>query len=147
MKNVLLKFFKKYWLCMLLSIIMVIGIALADHYSYLYVRGDDFDLIRPNLETDYMVLGLPLFSLVIGVISYIKAKNAWLPPLIVGIISFIYWSAFHTETLSGLGICIWIAYSMVHTLIGTAITAFIYELIRAIKRDAAFKKQKEERKG
>ena len=129
---------------MLLSIIMVIGVPLTDHYSYLYVRDNYF---KPNLETDYRFFGLPLFSLVIGVISYIKAKNAWLPPLIVGIISFVYWSAFHTENLSWLGICFWIAYSVVFTLIGTAVTVWICAIIKeikAMKKEEALEKEEQE---
>ncbi len=142
MKSFLLKFFKKYWLCMLLSIIMVIGIALADHYDHLFTR-DGY----PGFKFAYMFLGMPLLSQIIGGISYIKAKNIWLPPLIVGIISFVYWVWFDRQALNWFGAYAFVVRSMVYTLIGRAIALLIHTIIKAMKEEEALEKEREAQEG
>ena len=60
MKNVFLNFFKKYWLCFLLSVIMVVGIFLSTVYADLYESGKGY--IRLDLRELYLIFGLSLYS-------------------------------------------------------------------------------------
>ena len=48
MKNRVLSFLKKYWLCILLSVIMVIGMFLSTVYADLYESGRGY--IRFDLQ-------------------------------------------------------------------------------------------------
>ena len=50
MENGFLSFLREYWLCVLLSIIMVIGMFLSTIYANLYKSGSESDMIRFNLK-------------------------------------------------------------------------------------------------
>jgi hypothetical protein len=81
MKNRVLNFLKKYWLCFLFSVIMTIGIYVSTCYAHLYESGHG--MIRFNLRDLYLIFGLPLLSLIYGCLSYIKTKRVLLPQLIL----------------------------------------------------------------
>lgn len=133
MKNRFLSFLRKYWLCFLLSIIMVIGIYLSTCYAHLYESGSEGDMIRFDLRELYLVIGLPLYSVIYGCTSYIKTRRILVPQLILCIIAFLYWFRFDINELAWAGTYIWSVYPVIFSLIGTILTAFIYSIIKSIK--------------
>lgn len=133
MKNRFLNFSRKYWLCILLSVIMVIGISLSTRYANLYKSGSQGDMIRFNLRDLYLIFGLPLYSLIYGCLSYIKTKKIWFSHLILCIVTFLYWFRFDINTLAWAGTFIWSAYPVIFSLIGASITALIYYIIKSAK--------------
>ena len=132
MKN---RFLRNYWLCILLSVIMFVGMFLSTVYADLYKTGSDTDMIRFDLQDLYLIFGLPLYSLIYGCLSYIKTKKIWLPQLILCIVTFLYWFRFDINTLAWAGTFIWSAYPVIFSLIGASITALIYFLIKAMKEN------------
>ena len=133
MKNRFLNFLRRYWLCILLSVIMVIGVSLSTRYANLYKSGNDDSMIRFDLRDLYLVFGLPLYSLIYGCLSYIKTKKIWFPHLILCIVTFLFWFRFDIKALAWAGTFIWSAYPVIFSLIGTVITAFICYIIKSIK--------------
>ena len=132
MKKRFKDFIKKYWLCFLLSVIMILGMYLSDYYSDLYISGRGY--IKFDLRELYLIFGLPLYSLIYGSLSYVKSKKIWFPQLILIIVAFLYWFRFDINTLEWAGTFIWSAYPVIFSLIGTSITALIYKIIKAIKQ-------------
>ncbi len=133
MKNRFLNFLRKYWLCILLSVIMVIGILLSTRYANLYKTGSAGSMIRYDLRDLYLVYGLPLYSLIYGCLSYIKTRRIWIPQLILFIVSILYWKILDIYALEWAGIFIWTVYPVIFSIIGASITAFIYCVIIQLK--------------
>ena len=133
MKNRFLNFLKKYWLCILLSLIMVAGLYLSSHYADLYETGSEGDMIRFDLGDLYLIYGLPLYSLIYGCLSFIKVKKIWLPQLILFTITFLHWFIYGVDALFWGGTYLWSAVPVLFSLIGTRITVFIYKIIKSIK--------------
>ena len=131
MKNRFLNFLKKYWLCILLSVIMVIGLSLSTTFADLYESGRGY--IRFDLRELCLVFGLPLYSIIYGCLSYIKIKGIWVPQFILCIITFLYWFRFDIKALAWAGTFIWSVYPVIFSLIGASITAFIYYIIKSMK--------------
>ena len=132
MKN---RFLRNYWLCILLSVIMFVGMFLSTVYADLYKTGSDTDMIRFDLQDLYLIFGLPLYSLIYGCLSYIKTKKIWLPQLILCIVTFLYWFRFDINTLAWAGTFIWSAYPVIFSLIGTTITIFVFYIIKSMKEN------------
>ena len=131
MKNRFLNFLKKYWLCILLSVIMVIGLSLSTTFADLYESGRGY--IRFDLQALYLIFGLPLYSLIYDCVSYMKIKKIWIPQLILYLITFLYWFRFDIKALAWAGTFIWSVYPVIFSLIGASITAFIYYIIKSMK--------------
>ena len=131
MKNRFLNFLRKYWLCILLSVIMVVGLSLSTVFADLYESGRGY--IRFDLRELYLIFGLPLYSLIYGCLSYIKTKRIWIPQFVLSGFSFLYWFRFDIKALSWVGTFIWSAYPVIFSLIGASITAFVYYIIKSIK--------------
>ena len=131
MKNWFLNFLRKYWLCILLSVIMVIGLSLSTVFADLYESGRGY--IRFDLRELYLIFGLPLYSLIYGCLSYIKTKRIWIPQFVLSGFSFLYWFRFDIKALSWAGTFIWSAYPVIFSLIGASITVFVYYIIKSIK--------------
>lgn len=135
MKNRFLSFFRKYWFCFLLSIIMVIGIHLSTRYADVYKTGNVGDMIRFDLGDLYLIFGLPLYSFVYGCLSYTILKKAWLPQLILFGVTFIHWFIYGIEALFWEGTYILSAVPVIFSLIGTGIASFIYTIIKSTKKN------------
>ena len=135
MKNRFLIFFRKYWFCFLLSIIMVIGIHLSTRYADVYKTGNVGDMIRFDLGDLYLIFGLPLYSFVYGCLSYTILKKAWLPQLILFGVTFIHWFIYGIEALFWEGTYILSAVPVIFSLIGTGITSLIYTIIKSINKN------------
>ena len=135
MKNRFLIFFRKYWFCFLLSIIMVIGIHLSTRYADVYKTGNVGDMIRFDLGDLYLIFGLPLYSFVYGCLSYTILKKAWLPQLILFGVTFIHWFIYGIEALFWEGTYILSVVPVIFSLIGTGIASFIYTIIKSIKKN------------
>ncbi len=132
MKVRFLNFLKKYKICFLLSVIMVMGLSLTTRYAYLYESGD---YISFDLRELYLVCIVPLYSIAYGCLSYTIFKKIWFPQLIIFVIAFAYWFRFDTETLDWPGTYIWSVYPVVFSLVGTFITAFIFSIVKSIKKN------------
>lgn len=124
MKKRFLNFLRKYWICLLLSVLMVIGISLSTYYAESIL---------------YLIIGMPLYSLIYGCLSYIKTKKIWLPQLIIYLITCIYFFGFNLiidkEIDAWKNILLVSVYPVAFSLIGTSITAFIYYIIKSIKEN------------
>ena len=131
MKNKFLKFLSKYWICFLLSVIMIVGLSLSTRYAHLYESGSG--MIRFDLRETYLVGIVPLYSLIYGCLSYIKTRKIWISQFILGIVVFLYWFRFDIDTLAWAGTFIWTAYPFVFSLIGTFVTAFVCYIIKSLK--------------
>ena len=127
-----LNFLKKYWFCILLSVIMVMGNVFATYYSDLCTFGGD--AFRAGLDTIYQFIITPIYSLIYGCLSYIKLKKIWTPQLILYIVAFLYWFRFDITELTWLGTYIWSVYPTIFSLIGVGITVFIRRLIKVIQQ-------------
>ncbi len=128
MKNRFLAFLRRYWLCILLSIIMVIGVSLSTRYADLYETGSGADMIRFDLGDLYLIYVIPLYSFVYGCLSYIILKKVWLPQLILFTTTFLYWFIYGIDALFWEGTYILSAVPVLFSLIGTGIASFIYNL-------------------
>ena len=133
MKNRFLHFLRKYWLCFLFSVIMIIGLSLSTCYANLYESGRGY--IRFDLRELYLIFGLPIYSIMYGCLSYIKTKRIWVTQFILCIITFLYWFRFDINELAWAGTYIWSVYPVIFSLIGTILTAFIYSIIKSVKEN------------
>ena len=133
MKNKLLNFLSKYWLSILLSVIMVLGIFLSDVYADLCYFGKGY--IQLDLGGFYLVCGLPVYALIYGCVSYVKVRKIWIPQLILFIVAFLYWLTNGTNTLFWAGTYIWSVYPVVFSLVASSVTKLIYYIVKEIKED------------
>lgn len=137
MKNRFLNFLRRYWLCILLSVIMVIGMSLTTIYADLYESGRGY--IRFDLQALYLIFGLPLYSLIYGCFSYMKIKKIWIPQLILYLITCIYFLGTNLivdkEIDAWKNIFVFSVYPALFSLIGAGITAFIYKIIKSMKEN------------
>ena len=133
MKNGFLSFLREYWLCILLSVIMVIGLSLSTTFADLYESGRGY--IRFDLQALYLIFGLPLYSLIYGCFSYMKIKKIWIPQLILYLITCIYFLGTNLiidkEIDAWKNIFVFSVYPVLFSLIGASITAFIYYIIKS----------------
>ena len=136
MKNRFLSFLKKYWFCFLLSIIMVIGISLSTYYTDFYTIKSD--MIKFGLSSLYLIYVIPIYSLIYGCFSYMKIKKIWVPQLILYLITCIYFLGTNLivdkEIDNWINILIFSVYPVIFSLIVAGITAFIYNIIKSIKK-------------
>ncbi len=135
--NKIFEFFRKYRLCVLLSVIMVIGVFLSTVYADLYKSGSDYMSI--DLLGLYLIIGMPLYSLIYGCLSYVRTKKIWLPQLILYSIACIYF--FFSDLIIDKEIDAWAiillfsVYPVAFSLVGASITAFICYIIKLIKEE------------
>ena len=137
MKNRFLNFSRKFWFCILLSVIMVIGLSLSTVYAELYET--DGGYIQFDLEALYLILGIPLYSLIYGCLSFIKTNKILVPLVIVYLITCIYFLCTNLivdkELDNWISILIFSVYPVIFSLIGTGIASFIYSIIKSIKKN------------
>lgn len=136
MKNKFLNFFRKYWIYIVLNIIMVIGFVLSIIFANLYKTGGHS--LQFNLNDMYIFVVLPLFSLIYGVLSFIYCKNGHIPLLILYVTAFLclfVFSIISTGDFRVLISCLILAaYPILFSLFGTIIGILIYLLVRSIKK-------------
>ena len=139
MKNILFNFLTKYWLCILLSVILVMGIYLSSRYADLYETGSASDTIRFSLGDLYLIYGIPLYSLIYGCLSYIILKKVWIPQMILYFTTCTYFFGtnliVYKEVDNWKNILVFSILPVLFSLIGTAITAFVYCIIKSIKNN------------
>lgn len=130
MKNRLLKILRKYWGCILFSLIMVIGLFLTMRFADLCETGKGY--IRLNLYETYLILGIPLLSFAYGCVSYVVLKKLWVQQLILLVINIAYWIVFSVGSVAQklITTAVGSAYPVVFSLIGTLITAFICYIVK-----------------
>ena len=137
MKNRFLSFLRKYWFCILLSVLMGIGIFLSTYYAESYKIGSD--MIRLDLSSLYIIYFIPTYSLIYGSLSYVKIKKVWVPQQILYFITAINYFAINLiidkEIDAWKNILVFSVYPVIFSLIGTGIASFIYNIIKAIKKN------------
>ena len=132
MKKRFKDFIKKYWLCFLLSVIMILGMYLSDYYSDLYISGRG--TIRMGLGGLYLLLIVPLYTFIYGCVSFAILKKIWVPQFVLYVIVFFYGLIFDIDYPDLGGPLMWAVYPIIFSLVGTAITALTYKIIKAIKQ-------------
>lgn len=137
MKNRFLKLLQKYLFCLLLSILMGIGIFLSTYYAESYKIGSD--MIRLDLSSLYIIYFIPTYSLIYGSLSYVKIKKVWVPQIILYFITAISYFGINLiidkEIDAWKNILVFSVYPVIFSLIGTGIASFIYNIIKAIKKN------------
>ena len=133
MKNKLLNFLSKYWLSILLSLIMVLGIFLSDVYADSCKFGKGY--IQLNLWEFYLVFGLPVYALIYGCLSYIRLRKIWVPQLILFIVAFLFWLIYGLDAFFWSGTYIWSVYPVGFSLIASSVTKLICYIVKEIKED------------
>ncbi len=137
MKNRFLLFLKRYWLCLLLSVIMSAGFLLSTIYAGTYKIGSG--MLQFDLSILYLIYVVPIYSLIYGGLTYVKIKKVWGPQLFLYFTTVI--SLFYTNLVINKNIDAWkniltiSAYPIIFSLIGVGITALIYKAIKSIKKD------------
>lgn len=124
------KILRKYWVCILLSTIMVVGIFLSTRYADLYVV--DSGIISFDLSTLYLIYVVPVYSIIYGVLSYVVLKKVWVPQLILYVITVVGFVVNNLivdrEFDAVINILIMSVIPLLFSLVGTLITAFICRL-------------------
>ncbi len=131
MKNRFLGFLKKYWICILLNLILLLGMFLSKCFGNLYVIKND--LLSYNLHTLYVIKAIPIYSFVYGCLSYFVCKKIWIPQLIFAIstiLSFVLIASI-SKVVKDLiiGVLIITPFYLICSTIGTLITIVIYRMI------------------
>ena len=135
MKKALLKLFYQYRLLVLVNIIMIISTVLSSVMGDIYVVKNA--VLSYNLHSIFVLLILPVCSFLYGIVSYAIYKKIRCPQfllLITLVLSFLFAGLISLD-ISGLivGSFILTPCYMVVSFIGTAITAYIYCLIKSLK--------------
>ena len=124
------KILRKYWVCILLSTIMVVGTFLSTRYADLYVV--DSGIINFDLSTLYLICVVPVYSIIYGVLSYVVLKKVWVPQLILYVITVVGFVVNNLivdrEFDAVINILIMSVIPLLFSLVGTLITAFICRL-------------------
>ena len=136
MKNKFLEFFKKYWLCFLLSILKCIGKAISTYYADSLVIGSD--MIKFDLSDLYLIYVVPVYSLIYGISSYVRTKKIWVPQLILYVITCMYYFGFRLIVYKDIGAwenILMVSLSpVVFSLIGVGIVVYIrFVIINPLK--------------
>ena len=103
---------------------MVVGMFLSTVFADLYERGSGY--IRFDLQALYLIICMPLYSLIYGCLSYKKTKKVWIPQLILYLITFIYFFGANLiidkEIDAWKNIFIFSVYPVVFSVIGASAT-------------------------
>lgn len=141
MKKQILNFLKKYWLCILLSIIMSIGWHVSYYCNDLYRTGGYFDAGLCGL---YSLLVVPIYSIIYGGLSYIILKKVLVPQLVLyagNIFSFLIFVLMGNvdikNLLEQLIVLLALAIPIIFSLFGCYVPATICAIAREIKKNAA----------
>lgn len=120
--------FRKYRICFALNAILVIGIFLTTIFADEYRFGSG--MLRIDLQVMYLILGIPLFGFLYGIITYTRLKKVWIPLLILVAINLVYWCIFAVHGVAAVILSMWPAG---FSLLGTGICAFVCYLAKSIK--------------
>lgn len=126
MKKSFLDFLRKYWICILLGLLIVLGHVLAHSLRYVLYEIN----IAVDLFDAYCIVIVPLLSLLYGSLSYIVTKRVWTTQLILFVIICPYWLWFTREIAS----ILLLLYPALFSLIGTLLFAYIYHMIRLTRQ-------------
>ena len=103
---------------------MVVGMFLSTVFADLYERGSGY--IRFDLQALYLIICMPLYSLIYGCLSYKTTKKVWIPQLILYLITFIYFFSANLiidkEIDAWKNVFIFSVYPVVFSVIGASAT-------------------------
>jgi len=129
MKNKLLNFFRKYWLCFLSCLTAVVGYCFLDYGEY------------DNLYDTYINIVVPILALIYGTLSTYFLKNVYVPLLIIYSTTLL--GLLVIDTIKGIQITdgilipfylLFSTYPVIFSLIGTIIGVFVYVLVHSRKK-------------
>lgn len=134
MKKVL-NFLRKYWICFLMSGIMVAGISLSTHYADLYEIGSG--MLRFDLMDLYLIYGIPTISFLHGCLSFAILKKMWVPLLIIYTVTCVYFFAVALipsgEWDAWLNVLLFALIPTLFSLIGAQPALFVHTVVREFK--------------
>lgn len=131
MKNRFLNFFAKYWLSFILCTIMFLGIVFSRIFGNVYISENSFYSF--DLHTIYIFIGLPIFSLIYGCLSYIVCKKMWFQQillattLLLGLLIVEATTGIHLGTI--VVIFLVINFNVLCSMLTSAITKLIIQII------------------
>ena len=130
MRNNFFKELRKYWFCVLLSVIMVIGISYADKYE---IKNEFYKVFL------YLIYVIPLYSFVYGCLSYAILRKRLFPQLILYTITFLYFFSadliIYKEIDGWINNLIFSLWPVLFSFIGTIMTAYICGMIKFIREN------------
>ena len=129
--NKILKFFYKYWLCFLLSLIMVVGLFLSGVFADVYEHGSG--MISLDLEAICLIFVQPIYAFIYGCLTYAIVKKVLIPQFCLMAVAFLYWFGLDLGNLFWLGTYIHTLYPVVFSILGTGITAYVCYLKNSLK--------------
>lgn len=131
MKNRVFSFLRKYRLCFLLSVILVVGMVIATIFNDLYVRriNDDFTF---GLAAYYFFYVTPIFSFVYGGLSYAVVRKFWAPQFVLLLIHII-------GAVFTVNVIFEFIVAAFFSLLGTELVALVFHLIKTTRDDYTFK--------
>ena len=131
MKNRFLDFFRKDWLSFILCIIMFVGIIFSRIFGNVYISENSFYSF--NLHTIYVFIGLPIFSLIYGCLSYIVCKKMWFQQILLATTLLLGLLIVEATTGIHLGtrvvIFLLISFNVLCSLLTSSITKLIIRII------------------
>ena len=129
MKNIFSRFVKRNYILIILSCVHPFLMSTIQYWGTIVISRD---ALGPNRIYDlYLVFLLPIFNFLYGCVAYIITKKIWFPQLILFVSSFVFLIIFNIHMLfNGMALSV---VSIIFSLIGTGITAFICWIIREIK--------------
>ena len=125
MKRKFLSFLRKYWFLILLNIIVLIGTVLSKVFGDIYVVQSE--VLSYNFHSIFVLLILPVYSLMYGIVSYAIYKKIWYPQfllLITLVLDFLLIEEFI------FGLLLLTPCYMVVSFIGIAVILIPYKLIK-----------------
>ena len=93
MKNRFLGFLKKYWLSILLSVIMILGLIISGIIPY--DKSEHESGIYFDATLIYLIIVVPIYSFMYGILSYVRFKKALIPQSILYIVSLVGYLLFN----------------------------------------------------
>lgn len=129
MKNIFFQFLKRNYILIILSCVNPFLVSTIQYWGTTVISRD---ALGPTRIYDlYLVLILPIFYFLYGCVAYIITKKIWLPQLILLIISFVVSLLLNMKAI--INVIALSVVSVICSLIGAAVTAFICWIIREIK--------------
>lgn len=135
MKKKFLLFLNDHWFIILLNTLMLIGTVFSNIFGDIYIKKNT--LYSFNLHSIYVLVVLPIYSLIYGCISYVVYKRLWSQQILLAIallLAFLITELIAVES-NGLiiGIIILTPSFTFFSILSCFITKIIYKIIGVMK--------------
>ncbi len=136
MKTSFVKFINKYKFCIVLNFIMLIGMLLSNFFGDLYTVNTG--LWSYNLHSVYVIVALPIYSMIYGLLSYIFHRRIWVPQLLLFIFTILCFAFTELPPIEGngflIGIFVITPCYVICSISGAIVTFVIFKMITSVKR-------------